>query len=1693
MIRRKFKKNKKIALMVSILAFSVMSATGYGIFNNINAATGGTITAENAGAQNAINLKWNAPNNSESFTYMVYSKGPGENTFQSIPTKDNIKVLNVYPFEGADSNGNRSDGLKTWMETNGYGKGKIKVDKVYIDNFNSNPSNYLGSSHNWKYDVVYFGAWDSNNGKDLSETSLNLIKTYLNEGRGVLLGHDTTQCSNGNGFYFPNFGELAPYVNITKIDKEWGSDESRGADSNITVRKKGLLTAYPWDLGAVGTTLKIPNTHNTGQIAGGDIWMDFNNVSPNSHNFYLTTWNNAAMIQTGHSKGQATEDEQKLTANTLFYLAQVTEDKSSVDHKAMDKNKPNAPSVSATPSKSDKNITFNVSSADNGTQYEYYVESTGSTSHTKYTSPIVKGTSTSGIKGYAYVIDSNPSTDPGSTVKTTSKSITGQLQQGKSTYIHVRAIDNAGNVSDVTHYKFEDTDLPTITLKASSTNWTKSNVTINATASDATTGIASITSPNNAVINGASASYSATENGSYTFTAKDNAGNTKNESITISNIDKTGPEVNIDYVKSNLANGWSKKDINLTINATDNQSGVKNIILPNGEVVNGSSATYKVSSNSTYTFKSEDNSGNVTTKTFKVGGDNSEFKIDKTAPIISVEYDHADGWTNEDIVATITATDSESGVKSIILPDEIKVDGDKASLTISEDGTYTVMAEDNAGNIQYYDITVDKDAGDMKIDKKAPSLTLTTDKPNGWVKDSITIIAKASDTDSDVDYIVLPDGTRVNDSTARYSVSKGGTYKFQTFDRAGNMIEKSIDIGLDSSELKFDNTAPTIKIDANTSDWTSESLPIKITATDTESGVKAIITPDNVEHEGDSYTFNADINGTYTFTAVDNVGNESTQSVTVTKIDRDKPNIPSIGIISAGDKWINTDYHPSITATDDTSSGVKEIQYKVVNKTTGEVVKDWSTYDDNTMISSEGDLEVHYRAISNSNVASDDNNFELKIDKTKPTISLSYTNPNNWDSNGVAIHFTATDNLSGIKEVILPDGNKVNLEIGTFLAMSNGTYEFTVIDNAGNSSKEVATIKNVDTAKPETPKITNGTHTGGNGDEEDSELNKNTIGWLNYNYYPKLQLEGNNVSGIKEVKYRISDKETGKIIKDWDTYKDGETQITREGINKVDFKTVSNAGSESEVLETTVRIDKTKPTLETRNDTPSTSLARRVKYSFLANDTISGINSITLPDGTKTDKDIATASFDQSGTYEVTTTDKANNNEKIQVIIPKGVNENANEVTNELGKILEQYKPTNDSTKEDLQNFVKDRLPDYGITVDNFDKKNSTEESAGSLSASVTIKDSDGNRIIDSLNKTINKLPQSIESVKSEMEKILLNFKATNDTTQLDILRKVSSAIKNPDVFPSIENFNKDLATVDKEGVITGTLILKDDDGHRDNINLNLAINKLIQTLDNAKSRLQENLGSITMTNDIKEEDIIEQVRKFVVNPDIGIKVNDLKIDKATELEEGKGTCIVVLTGKDSNKVEIPLEATIERLPQTLEGLIDLINSHLKDIPVTNSTTADDIINYLNQYINNSNLEISLDGFDKNMTTIYSDGSIKGLLHVKDTNTNESKDIGLDLTINKLESNSSEDDKKDYYENKDYDSNDNNLSNDNLSNDSPSYIGDVIEDLSDLATGKTSIQELPKTEGIGVISFGASILEVLSVCIYMVIRKFKRK
>lgn len=221
----------------------------------------------------------------------------------------------------------------------GYGKGYIDVTPFSIQEFNQNPSNILKNSKGeYQYDIIMFGTWDNNGNKNLSEIAVKETRSFIKTGRGVLFGHDTINWDLGSSTGFIQLAEQANLTYDNQIDYFDGQNTpgnfSPTGISKIQITKSGI-TNFPWNIGEIGTNLNVPKTHTVSQIPHGEIWMQFYHTKNDLNklgNFYLTTWNNTGMIQTGHSNCTATEDEQKVLANTLFYLKQITNQKSMIHY-----------------------------------------------------------------------------------------------------------------------------------------------------------------------------------------------------------------------------------------------------------------------------------------------------------------------------------------------------------------------------------------------------------------------------------------------------------------------------------------------------------------------------------------------------------------------------------------------------------------------------------------------------------------------------------------------------------------------------------------------------------------------------------------------------------------------------------------------------------------------------------------------------------------------------------------------------------------------------------------------------------------------------------------------------------------------------------------------------------------------------------------------------------------------------------------------------------------------------------------------------------------------------------------------------------------------------------------------------------------------------------------------------------------
>ena len=458
--KRKIYANLIMVIIVLIICFSwilslpISKAASFTLTSrvNLNAANG----------KGGIDLDWSSLDQKNK-TFMLYQQKEGSNEWQSISTVDfysnmqPIKVLNVYPTHSPTSAGeikrvtfnykngpqnvnlNKSASLKVWMEggtmvedgvvTNyeAYGRNPktgqqlIYVTPMNAQEFNAHPENV------WNYDIVMFGTWDGNGTTpdQPSEHAVNVIEEYIKKGYGVLCGHDTIGCAyglTGLSRLKSYFGIITGYWSTSQPGNIQGVDyqESWGYRSNrVKVTRQGLLTNFPWEL-PLGSIQTVPIAHTCANASVSDTWMEFSNGDwwggPYAHEgngnakYYLTTKNNTAMIQTGHSNCESTEDERKILANTLFYLKQRTTSTSFTDNSSQDVAAPNAPNARVKGYDSSGNINIATHSDDNGSRYSFYAEAHQADNYEKLIkSNITSHTVTTGVTGYYYIVDNNAS------------------------------------------------------------------------------------------------------------------------------------------------------------------------------------------------------------------------------------------------------------------------------------------------------------------------------------------------------------------------------------------------------------------------------------------------------------------------------------------------------------------------------------------------------------------------------------------------------------------------------------------------------------------------------------------------------------------------------------------------------------------------------------------------------------------------------------------------------------------------------------------------------------------------------------------------------------------------------------------------------------------------------------------------------------------------------------------------------------------------------------------------------------------------------------------------------------------------------------------------------------------------------------------------------------------------------------
>lgn len=585
-----------LALMLSFqIVFPIEKAHAQGI----------TLTANADANQNIINLQWTNPFGGDTVFRLYRMNEQGQ--WESIPAKATVKVLNIYPDGSGITNTGLSQGqidldgkpvpdsgiLKTWLLQEGINT--VTIDTVSLSSFNANPSRYLKKINGqWNYDAVFYGMWNLDPAVIYpNDQAVEYLRTFIHDGGGFMTSHHTigyraldrgvNKLANELGVEIfsnqpynkcPDYsgrdanGNLYPTVSFELLEDvrcDYSSYWPTG--DTVEIVKKGLLTEYPFKVGEIGQVYTIPLQHGLNVFGKGDVWLKTVNpegfsgipfkevtVSPRTgergtNNFYVHTYNNTAIINSGHSFPKITQAETRIIANTLYYLSQITTDTSWQDRVGMDTAPPNAPDVNI----SFQSGTFRVtaSSEDNGitSQYKVVAERAG----TKIESNVATAVLKTGIKGYSYVVDQNPDTIPDAVVESLSSSFNIDQNLDRGFYLHVVAVDNAGNKSEPTHIYFDDKTPPSMQITANTVEPTNQDVVLTVTASDNETTVKRIQLPDGSWLSGDTAVFRVSENGTYVFKAEDLFGNIQTKSFVVNNIDKTPPTapqivVNVDTV-----------------------------------------------------------------------------------------------------------------------------------------------------------------------------------------------------------------------------------------------------------------------------------------------------------------------------------------------------------------------------------------------------------------------------------------------------------------------------------------------------------------------------------------------------------------------------------------------------------------------------------------------------------------------------------------------------------------------------------------------------------------------------------------------------------------------------------------------------------------------------------------------------------------------------------------------------------------------------------------------------------------------------------------------------------------------------------------------------------------------------------------------------------------------------------------
>ncbi len=717
----------------------------------------------------------------------------------------------------------------------------------------------------------------------------------------------------------------------------------------------------------------------------------------------------------------------------------------------------------------------------------------------------------------------------------------------------------------------------------------------------------------------------------YTLTITDNAGNIAAQELIDGEKDVTPPKIT-DLQRS--SSGWHNSAVTYTFTVEETQSGISSVVLTG---MDDAPAELIPDDNGEFSITLEENRTVYVTMTDCAGNSAqhiiSETQIDKDAPVMSDPLRVQTGWCQA-AKYTFTAMDSISGIADIAVFD---LDGNPLEhhknadgsyeITISHNGTYVIRVTDNAGN----DVTFTLE--ESQIDTTAPVICDVTRTESGWAKQAVYTFTVTESQSGVMGVFVSVDGEKYQELIGEagvytFCVAQNQPFEIRVKDNAGNIATYN------ATESEIDNTPPAISEVFRANDGWTKQAQYYFSVADLQSGILSVSVSDGeteivlTANEQDMYSFSVTENGTYIITAIDVLGNTSSQTIEEAQIDYTAPVIDSL--TRHADGWqYEAQYRFEVK---DQQSGVAEV--KILDENGEEIpyTQEGSLYSFTLTYNTAFTIQASDTAGNSAQMEVN----ESHIDRVAPVLSDQIREEEGWTDTAV-YHFTVSDNQSGIMSVIWicetgesemllsTDGNY------TVTISSNGTYTIMVTDKAGNTVSQSITETQVDTTDPEI-----------------TELTRTESAWATKTDYTFMAAD--TQSGIASVTVTIGNNEPITL-----TAVEGVYRFTLEANTSYEICVADFVGNRTYQGGEEVCIDTTAPTV-TEPIRNAEGWQFCVTYSFTAEDMQSGVQSVTvnnadgiayelLPDGNGT----YTFDANNSGTYAITVSDSVGNKTQITV------------------------------------------------------------------------------------------------------------------------------------------------------------------------------------------------------------------------------------------------------------------------------------------------------------------------------------------------------------------------------------------------------------------------------------------------------------